>query len=167
MKILINKRKLSDKDINLLNKEIKKFPNPVFLTNKHWQELKTAYVAEIDGNIAGICSVNKFKNWYKLGPFVVFERYHGKGIGKKILKKIVDENRYKNLFIGSRNNIVWNIVESLGFKEEPNFFMLPMEIKSYLLRSLLWCLDIDFMKELIRKKSTNQGPFRFYLRKGI
>lgn len=165
MRLTIVKRKLKSKEIDLLNKEVKKFPNPVFLTKNHWKELNFAYIANIGGNLAGICSITKLEKWHKLGPFIVLEKYHGIGIGKMLLKKIVKENENNNLFIGSRNPVIWFIVKKLGFKEELNFWSLSGDVKSYLIKNLLWSLDLEFMKELFRKRSVNQGKYRFFLRK--
>jgi GNAT superfamily N-acetyltransferase len=133
------------------------------LTDKHWKELNTAYIANVGGKLAGICSITKLDNWYKLGPFIVLEKYQGKGIGKMLLKKIVQDNEKNNLFIGSRNPAVWKIAKNLGFKEELNFWNLASDIKSYLIRNLLWSIDLEFMKELFRKRSVNQGKYRFFL----
>lgn len=165
MKIVIEKKTLNDSEVNLLNKEIKKFPNPVFLTKNHWKELSFAYISNVEGSLAGICSITKLDKWYKLGPFIVLEKHQRKGIGKMLFKKIVEDNKNNNLFIGSRNPAVWSIAKNLGFKEEVNFWNLSNDVKSYLIRNLFLSLDLDFMKELFRKRSVNQGKYRFFLKK--
>lgn len=165
MQISLHKRRLRKNEIDLINREIKKFYNPVFLSKTHWNELVNAYVAEVSGEIVGICSIAKINDWFKLGPFIVFEKYQGKGIGKMIFKKISDENRSNNLFIGSRNPGVWSIAKGLGFREETNKWVLPNEVKFYLLKSLLWVFNLNYISELLRKKSTKEGPFKLMLRR--
>jgi len=38
-----------------------------------------------------------------LHPFVVLEKYHGKGIGSLLMQNIINDNTGKNIFIGSQN----------------------------------------------------------------
>lgn len=82
MDITISKRALTDGEIELLIEEIRKFPNPVIGNKKQLKLLEHVYVAKVNTQFAGICAVIKLNSWTKLGPFVVLQKYHGKGIGK-------------------------------------------------------------------------------------
>ena len=73
MEITFEKKKLSDKEIDMLVEEIKKFPNP--LTGKKvWQAFKQVYIATSQKDLIGVCAISELKNWIKLGPFVVFQK---------------------------------------------------------------------------------------------
>lgn len=165
MSVFINKRKLRPEEINLLTEEIKKFPNPVFITKKRWQKFDFVYVATKNKELIGICAITKTNNWIKLGPFILMQKYQGQGYGKIIVNHIVKNNPNNNFFIGSRNPTVHKIALDLGFKEELSFWQLSKEIKITLLDQLLESLNIVYLKELIRKRSIQQGAYRYFTKK--
>jgi len=160
----ILKRKLKDAEIELLVEEIKKFPNPVAGNKKRWQILNPVYIAMTKNELAGICGVIKLKNWIKLGPFVVLKKYHGKGYGKTIINHIVKDYSKDNLFVGSRNPAVWKIATNLGFKEVSGIWILPNEVKLYLIKNLIQSLSIDYLREFIRKMPAQEGKYRCFIR---
>lgn len=162
MSVFINKRKLRPEEINLLTEEIKKFPNPVFITKKRWQKFDCVYVATKNKELIGICSIVKTNNWIKLGPFIIMQKHQGQGYGKIIVNHIVKSNLNNNFFIGSRHPAVHKIAKDLGFKEELNFWQLPKEVKITLFDHFLESLNIMYLKELIRKRSIQQGRYRFF-----
>jgi hypothetical protein len=164
MSIKIVKRTLHQEEINILIEEIKKFPNPVFCTKKRWQNFKCVYIILNNNKLVGICEVIKINNWIKLGPFIVLQKYQGKGYGKMIFQKIIDDYPNNNLFVGSRNPAVHKIAVNLGFKEELSFWKLPNEIKSTLFDQILESFHFEYLKELIRKRSIQQGPYRYFIR---
>jgi hypothetical protein len=162
MDITISKRYLSNKEIDLIIEEIKKFPNPVTI-RRSWQRLNEVYVAVNDKELAGVCGITKLKDWTKVGPFVVFEKYQNQGLGKKIFTAVLKDYPSSNLYVGSRNLAVARIVEKSGFYEvKPR--NLPTDIKICIIRHILENLSIEYLKELIRKKPTKEGPFRSFLR---
>lgn len=164
MKINIEKRKLSDKEIDFLTEEVRKFPNPVVANKKRYKEFSPVYTAKINNNLIGVCAVIKLKDWLKLGPFVILKKYQGKGYGKMILKEIAEDYSNENLFIGSRNPAVVKIATGLGFEEISNFFSLPSTIKLYLVQNIFSSLSSDYFRELRRKGSVREGPYRYFVR---
>ncbi len=84
MDIVISKRYLTDKEIDTITEEIRKFPNPLTI-KRSWRQLKKIYVAMHDKELVGVCGIAQLKRWTKLGPFVVFEKYQNQGVGKKNL----------------------------------------------------------------------------------
>jgi N-acetylglutamate synthase-like GNAT family acetyltransferase len=163
MEIKIEKRRLTDEEIDLLVKEIRKFPNPL-IGKKSWQSLEKVYIASHENDLVGVCAINELNKWIKLGPFVVFEKYHHQGLGKKILESICQEYSNANLFVGSRNPAVAKIAMRLGFHEVATIRLLPGTIRFYLIKNIFENLNIDYIKEFIRKKPTQEGPYRFFVR---
>ncbi len=164
MEASFEKRKLTDREVYLLYNEIKKFPNPL-TDKKTWQSLKKVYILYNDKDIIGVCAIRELDKWVKLGPFVVFKKYHKQGFGKMILHKIVRDYSNSNLYIGSRNPAVAAIATSLGFQEEKNIWTLPKTIKLYLVENILQNLSFEYFKEFLRKKPTQEGSYRFFLRR--
>ncbi len=164
MKTRLFKRPLNDYEVKLLINEIKKFPNPL-TDEKTWRSLKKVYILYLDKNIVGVCGTVRLNNWLKLGPFVIFEKFHGQGFGKKIFKSIITDYPGFNFYLGSRNPSVANIAIKNSFQEEKNIWRLPNMIKYYLLINILQNLTIPYFKEFIRKKPTSEGPYRFFLKK--
>lgn len=162
MKITIKKRSLNKKEINSLVEEIKKFPNP--LTSKRtWQSLRDVYIGYNSSELVGVCGVVKLKDWIKLGPFVVFKKYHHKGIGTLIFKSIVKDYPSSNLYVGSRNPGVAKIAFGFGFREE-DIWKLPRAVKKYLIWKILENISLSYLRECMRKQSTKEGPYRNSLR---
>lgn len=160
----IGKRMLTRAEQDIISREIRKFRNPVYFSRKHWEEVTGAYVAEEINGLAGICGISPLKQWIKLGPFVVLAKYQGKGIGKQIMQTAVNENKNKYLFIGSRNHAVWAIAENFGFREK-SVIALPWEVQQYLLGTSKWFLDPEYIRELIRKNSASEGPYRCFIKR--
>jgi RimJ/RimL family protein N-acetyltransferase len=163
MKIKLFKRPLNKNEVQLLINEIKKFPNPL-TDEKTWRSLEKVYVLYLNKNIVGVCGIIQLDNWLKLGPFVIFKKFHGQGFGKKIFESIITDNPSFNFYIGSRNPAVARIALKNGFQEEKNIWKLPNMIKYYLLKNIIQSLTIHYFKEFIRKKPTSEGPYRFFLK---
>jgi hypothetical protein len=163
MKIIIQRRRLSDKEIDLLVNEIRKFPNPL-TGRKTWSLLKEVFIVSTGNDLVGVCGVIKLKNWIKLGPFVVFEKFHNKGFGKRLFNSIITQYFDSNLFVGSRNPAVAKIALRFNFKEIKSIWELPSVIRWYLLRYMLKTLNLDTLREFIRKKPTSEGPYRYFIK---
>lgn len=114
--------------------------------------------------LIGICAVIKADNWLKLGPSIVLQKHQGKGYGKMILKNILKDFPNSNLFIGSRNPAVHEIAFDCGFNEESSFWKLPNAIKLCLTEHIWESFHLEYLKELIRKRSIQQGPYRHFLK---
>lgn len=164
----ITKKPPTNLEIDLLLTQMKKSPHVGLLSKSLWQKLDRAYVVRINNHLVGACVLYKLKNWIKIGPIVVLDKYQGKGYGKKLITKIVDDYPDNNLFISSSNPIVIRIVQDLGFKKLKNFFALPREIKIYFVKYFLERLSIDFIIDDFRKKIPFRlGKYSYFIRSGV
>ncbi len=164
MKIKIEKRCLDNSEVDALVEEIKKFPNPL-TGKKTWRSLKEVYVLKNDRKLIGVCGVVKLNDWLKLGPLVVFEKYHHQGFGKIIFSSIIKDYPHNNLYVGSRNPLVAKIALGYGFNEISSIWKLPRVIKFYLIKNIIGNLSLGSIKELIRKQSVKEGPYRNFLKR--
>jgi GNAT superfamily N-acetyltransferase len=133
-------------------RDILLFPNLAYVSPSRWQHFKKPYCLLIGDQLAGVCQVYEFNNWIKLGPLVLLAKHHGKGLGKILLGKIIDDHTRTNIFIASSNPAVIHIVESLGFQRISHYFLLPQEVKLFLFKQLIEHVNITFVREGIRKK---------------
>lgn len=163
MEIKLEKRRLNDKEIDLLIEEIKKFPNPL-TGKKTWQALKKVYIVRSNGDLIGVCGTTEFKDWLKIGPFVVFKKFHNRGFGKKIFNSVVNNYSHLNLYVGSRNPAVAKIALGSGFKEEDNIWKLPKVIKMYLINNILGSINLNLIREFFRKSPMKEGPYRNFIK---
>ena len=157
MELVIHKKIPSKKELDHIITETKHFPNQIYVGPKTWASFDGHYCAYVDNNFSGILAVNRFSNWVKLGPLVVLSRYHGKGIGTKLVKTAIkEENKHKQIYLASANPAVWKIVGKLCFVQYKNISDLPWSVKLiYTIMSLKVLVQgefLEFIKELIRKK---------------
>ena len=115
MALKIQKRKLTDKEVLLLSKEIKKAVNITIFPDKRWMGFETVYVASKDKNLVGVCAVERLQKWIKIGPLIIKEEFRGKGYGKRLFSYLIKDLHGSSLFVGSSNPIVWGMVKKLGF----------------------------------------------------
>ncbi len=160
MAVSIKQRKLTESEIASLMLDGKLFPHVAYVSKSRWQSFSRPYIVEVDGIFAGICAVYYFDKWVKLGPLEVLRLYHGKGIGRVLLQKIIDDNKDLNIFIASSNPSVKHIIESFDFQTVPNFLSLPKEVKIFLLKKIFEHISFQFFYEGFRKNF-------FLLRKDI
>lgn len=89
------------------------------------------YVAEMDGKVAGFCSFGHFRVWpcyrytVEISVYVAVS-HRGKGIGKILLKSLIDRAKDMNMHamiagISADNEISINLHRSFGFTEVANF----------------------------------------------
>ncbi|OGF99975.1 hypothetical protein A2Y99_01470 [Candidatus Gottesmanbacteria bacterium RBG_13_37_7] len=163
--MIIKKRKLVDAEIVLINEEIRKFPDIAYVNNSIWKKFECVYIAYSNNQFIGICVVVMLNDWVKIGPFVILQKYQGKGYGKKLLTYVIKKQKNINIFVGSSNKKVAKILSKLGFIQNTNTFKLSREIKLYGLGYFLESLNLTFLKELIRKKLLfKRGKFFYYLK---
>ncbi|KKU88230.1 hypothetical protein A3A64_04980 [Candidatus Gottesmanbacteria bacterium RIFCSPLOWO2_01_FULL_48_11] len=161
MKLVVAKRALRQNEINCLVKELWRLPHVGFINKRLWQTFKHIYVATHDGNFVGVCVVFPLKQWTKLGPLVICQKYQGKGFGKALLTHVVQNMDQRNLFIGSSNPKVCNIAEDLGFKKETSFFCVPSEIQRYLLSYIFTRFSFQYLLDAMKKK-LRSGHWKYY-----
>ncbi len=160
MSFKIVQRQLTDTELDILIVEVKKFYSPVVGYKDKWKHFHTVYIALQNNNIVGICGVEKKHDWLMLNPFVVLEKYHRKGIGKALLKAIVQENNNNSIFIGSKNKAVEKIAQAFNFSEIVSPNTLPWTVKLYLFRFIYESINISFITEKIRKRAMPHGNYK-------
>ena len=152
MIISIIQRKLTDLEIAELVKETKLFPDLVYISPNRWNRFAKPYCLLVDNQFTGVCVVYRHNDWIKIGPFVMLQRYHGKGLGKMLLQHISQNNRNKSLFITSSNPAVQHTVKSLGFCRISSVFSIPKHLLLLLAFQALEYLNIHLISEGIREK---------------
>ncbi|MBI3379713.1 GNAT family N-acetyltransferase [Candidatus Gottesmanbacteria bacterium] len=107
-------------------------------------------------------------NSFHIGAIVILDKYQGKGYGKRLLAKVANDFSNQNLYIGSSNEIVGNIVTKLGFRKVSNFSKLPGEIKIYLVKYFLERLDVSFLLDALRKSLyLKRGKYLYFVKMKI
>lgn len=167
MKIRVVKRQLNNDEIDILIEEVKKFYSPVFVYKDKWKRFHAIYIATINNVFAGLCGIEKINKWIMLHPFVVLKKYQRKGVGSSIMKQLVHDNSTYNIFIGSQNPVVAQIVTKLGYKTIENFSSLPLTVKVYLLKYALENFNSDFIRALYIKRNMSRGKFRYFIRMNL
>ncbi|MBI5619479.1 GNAT family N-acetyltransferase [Candidatus Gottesmanbacteria bacterium] len=165
MNVSIKRRSLTESEITRLMQDIRLFPDLAYVSPARWRRLIDPYVLEVDRVFAGACGVYRFDHWIKLGPLVLLKKYHGKGLGKRLLKTIIDDYPAVSVFITSSHPAAQHTVESFGFQQVSSFFSLPKEVKRFLIRQLTEHMNISFLYEAIRKGfSLRKGKRKFYVK---
>ncbi len=162
--ISVIKRPLSEKEIDLLTKEIAKFPHPAYFSKTDWQGADCIYLISFNNSLAGVCVAYNLGQWIKLGPLVILKKYQGRGLGKILLNKITKDYLNKNIYIGSHNPIVGRIVEKMGYKKRSitSFMKLPKELIGYYFKFFLGRMNITCISEIIRKKFKFNDKNKYY-----
>jgi len=166
--IRITRRQLTSSEIKQLISNIKKFTTLTFVSHRCWQSYRCIYVIEYNKKIAGACAIIDLKNWVKLGPIVILDKYQGKGYGKKLLARIVSDHLHKNIYIGSPNYRIWKIVNDLGFKRIYGFYCLPIKIIFHYIVNIEDWINIIFLKEFVRKLFMKKmSPYYLFVKTNI
>ena len=160
------KRPLKDREITLLINDVRKFPDLVFVSSRLWRNFENSYVLEDKNLFIGVCIIYLFKDWVKIGPLVILRKLQGKGYGKQLFRKVVNENKNRNIFIASSNRAVERIVYKLGFTRVRKYFDLPIIIKFFLLKQLCEYLNPQLIIEAVRKRLfLKRGRFNFFIKR--
>lgn len=141
------------------------FPHVAYVSRARWRRFTNPYIIEVDSKFTGVCAVYTFDNWIKLGPLVLLQKYHGKGLGKKLLLNIINDYNKTSIFMASSNPAVQHIIKSYNFQLFSSFLSLPMEVQMFLFRQLVEHLNVSFVLEGIRKKFfLKRLEIKFYAR---
>ena len=162
LNIKIIRRSLKEREIKHLLEDIKLYPDLVFIKESRFRKYDNAYIIEQDEEFVGLCGIYEMKDWIKLGPLVFLKKYHGKGYGKILLNKIVDDYSNKNIFITSSNIAVQKIISRLDFQEVAGYFSLPLPIILFLFKQLYEHIHWKMITEFFRKKLTMTRNTRKY-----
>lgn len=168
MSISIDRRRLTESEIRELVHDIRLYPNLMYVSPSRFRNLKNPYCISKNNHFAGVCGIYSFGTWIKLGPLALLRRYHGLGIGKKLLDTIISDHANTSVYIASSNPVVQHVVTSRGFKQIPNYVQLPYEVKRFLIKQLVEHLNINFLKESVRKKFfLHRDKIKFYVLKHL
>lgn len=163
--IKIVRRYLKEKEIDLLIEDIKLYPDLIFVKKSRFKKYNNAYIVEKDGEFVGMCGIYKIKDWIKLGPLVFLKKFHGRGYGKILLNRIVNDYSNKNIFITSTNIAVQRIVSKLNFKEIDGYYKLPPQIILFLFKQLNEHIGWKIVTEFFRKKfSMSRHTRKYYIK---
>lgn len=164
--ITVVKRKITDKEAELLVHDIKFFPDLFYYSEAILLSLPVTCVVEVDGQFAGMCGLYEFITWIKIGPLVVLNRYQGLGLGRILLEHVVHAYSRKNLYTLSSNPRVQHVVQSLGFiKQNWGLIGIPWEVQRFLFKELISKVSLKFIKESIRKSFTyKRGEVCYFVR---
>lgn len=162
----LSRRPLTGREIDLLIKDIRCYPDLIYINKSQFQTYKNAYVVEENGRLVGICAIYKMTdNWIKLGPLVFLHNHRGKGYGKLVLNQIVSDHTDNNIFISSSNIAVQKIIAKLNFQEVVGFIRLPKIVQLFLIQSLQEYLHVKLFTEFLRKLfSMKRGVRKYYIK---
>ena len=78
---------------------------------------ENAYIIEFENKHIGFYNGEVLENGdYEIGNICIIPEYQGKGIGTKILKDIINQNKERNIKLQYfKQNLVGNLYERLGF----------------------------------------------------
>lgn len=98
--IKTTRRPLKEDEINLLMKDIKLYPDLVYVKESRFRKYNDAYIAEQDKEFVGLCGIYEMKDWIKLGHYFMGKRY------KLELKY---KNEIPTVFISGKSKIVLQV----------------------------------------------------------
>lgn len=163
MKEYITYRKLTDQEKQILERETKKSPHMGFIRRDVWTSFEKVFVLQNNIQLIGVCAPIRLRHWYKLGPVLVLSKFQGSGFGKKLLSHALNYFPHTNLYIGTPNPRVVSIVTKLGFVRV-NGWVLPLEIKAYLLSYLFQRFSWEYITDAIQKKFTShQWKYSYFV----
>ncbi len=148
---------LSPNEKNKIITATRGYENIVYIGPNTWDSFDTWYKLYVNGKFAGVCAVNFFRNYSKIGPLILLPQYHSRGLVHKLVRSIVEDVKQKHIvYLASTNDAVWHIAKKIGFSEINSNFKIPFSVlviyRKISLRVLFAGEAIDFIKELFRKK---------------
>ncbi len=160
----ITKRKLTDKEIDILIEEMRNFPDVGLYTKNQWKSFQNIYIAGNNDHFIGVCVVISLKKWVKIGPVIILKSFQGKGYGRQLLQFVVSILKDKNLYIGSSNIRVGKIMERLKFQRINTFIDLPREIKVYLVKHFFQRINWEYLFDAVPKIFKKSGKYRYFVK---
>lgn len=161
----IIRRKLREDEMQKLVDNTKSFPDLNYIDSTLWRKFEKPYVLKVDNDFIGACQVYELKDWIKIGPFVLLQKYHGKGYGKTLLNQILIDYVDKNVFIASSNTALKHLLKKSNFRQISSYFNLPINIKLFLIKQIVELLHINMITEFIRKRLIfKRDKLNFYIK---
>ena len=157
----IIKRSLSEKEIELLIKEVKTTPNIIGYTKREWSKFKNIWVAETENELVGVLvAINLPYNWIDIAVLYVLKPYRNKGIGRELIDTTTTliETKGNNLYMVSSNPMVIKNMEEINMTLVNSPFKLPLAIQLFNIR---YALNLFRIYEAIRKAVKMKREHRF------
>lgn len=166
MKSAVVWRKLNKDEADILSEQTRSFSDLGFVNVERWLSFDTLPILMVDRQFAGVLGLYYLSSWIKLGPFVVLQKYQGKGYGRKLFQEVVSKYHDRNIYIGSSHLAVWKLARNSGFWETNDFFSLPREIKEYLVIYFVKRLDLDYIVDGTKKLACyRKREYRYFLKR--
>lgn len=144
-------RKLTSDEIDILVEEIKTIPGIVYMPKFLLKRINNSVVAMDNGEFCGVCSNYHIRrNYYKLGPLLVREKYRKNGIGKELLDRSFKLLEGKTVYAGTSNQSLWKVLTDNGFVQYHKRD-LPLFVKLFILAYLSIFMSPQFLLEARRK----------------
>ncbi|WP_456402004.1 N-acetyltransferase [Persephonella sp.] len=85
--------------------------------NNIYENIRDFFVYEIDGEIAGVCSLHVFwEDLAEIKSLAVLEKYQNQGIGKELVKRCIEDGKTLGIKKIFALTYVPKFFENLGFK---------------------------------------------------
>ncbi|WP_457621481.1 N-acetyltransferase [Persephonella sp.] len=85
--------------------------------NSIYEHIRDFFVYEVDGKIAGVCSLHIFwEDLAEIKSLAILPEYQGKGIGKKLVEKCIEDARSLGVKKVFALTYVPQFFEKLGFR---------------------------------------------------
>ena len=110
----IVKRRLTASEADVLYKEIKTTPNILGLTRGEWRAFKDVWVAEKDGQMAGVCANRDLPlGWSEVAALYVLPEHRAHGLGRQLFELAFDDlvKRRRDIYVISRNPAIIKMME--------------------------------------------------------
>lgn len=105
-------RKAEDADFEILMPNLIKFG--LDDENLHAEEFT---IIEVDGDVAGFGRIKPYENMYELASIGIIEKYRKKGIGKRLIKYLIDVFPSDEIWITTKKA---DYFKKFGFEEMEN-----------------------------------------------
>ncbi|MBD3362509.1 hypothetical protein GF362_02210 [Candidatus Dojkabacteria bacterium] len=163
----LEERQLNESEISLLMSAIKQITSIFYIKKSMWSAYKYVYVIMKESEFIGVCVVVPFKNWKKIGPIIILNEFRDQGFGRKVFKEVIKRNRKSNLFLGSSNPKIHNIIKDFGCEYTSSFFKIPKEGKYYILKHLFKTMSWNFILEFFQKLPKRiQSEYKYFYKYG-
>lgn len=160
-KFLVVKKKISKKDAKKLIKAIKKTNKISAYSLSEWINCNNVFAAyDSKGELLGACLNDDFsKDWTEIAALIVFQKYRGMGIGRKLFDASFYDsvNRGRDIMIMSNNPSTIHMMKKVDFEIYKSLEKLPEKYIRHRFTlnfwyELRWNLNFYRIFERIRKK---------------
>ncbi len=165
--IKIKQRRLTETEIKLLSKPIKKSKHLLAFNRKLWQKCPFSYVIEKDNEFVGASVLSKVDNIYKIGPLIIRKKYQGQGFATRLIQAMIDDHQEEpeaKFLLGSSSPSIKAIAKKLNFHQASwsDFsFKLIYYYLSYIKSNLTFKYLWNWATGITIEK---RGAYKFYIK---